>query len=495
MAQSTITIEELAARLDLIPIAGESGLGNEISWAHASELEDPTPWLFGGELLMSTGMGVPVGETEQLNYLQRLASHGLSGLVVADDLGVPPIHATVRETADRLAFPVLRAHLGIPFITIAQEVASVVQRLSSARVKAQLDVFGAIRLLATERLSAAEFVQRLARISRCRLFVCGPSGRPLLPGVEVPPSDLREHVPQRSEIGPPTVPGGFIVPIPGVDWMAGYLLAIATPDDPNVDLAVAQHIATAIGLKMADMRYELEVKRREHSELLSALLDGAVDATAAARSLSKAGFPANARLRLLRITDSSGAAGEGDPSLANEWSEPVLLLNRGRERWALVLDDPAVWAASTEDSGVSIGVSGPIEATGSLRIARQEAEWACARAEELGGVVVVYGEDPIGRWLNTDHDVVSAMVEHVLGGIRRYDATTGSSLVDTLRVWLDSGRRLQETAKALHVHDNTVAYRLKRFESLTGRDLSRTADIAEIWLALRALTQLPNSPR
>lgn len=130
-----------------------------------------------------------------------------------------------------------------------------------------------------------------------------------------------------------------------------------------------------------------------------------------------------------------------------------------------------------------------------MRIARQEAEWAGARAEDFIGAVVVYGEDALGRWLIPDQAVVSEMIEQVLGELLAYDAANGPSLLDTLRLWLDSGRRIHETAKLLHVHDNTVAYRLKRVESLTGRDLSRTSDIAEVWLAVRALSHMPPRAR
>lgn len=490
----SITVEELAARLDLIPIAGAAGLGNQISWAHVCELEDPTPWLFGGELLMTVGIAVPTREKPQLGYVRRLAEHGVSGLVLSDDLHVPLIHKTVLRAADELGFPLLRAHLGIPFITIAQEVASVTLSVNSARVKAQLDVFGAVRLLATDRLTPAEFVSRLARIARCSLYVCGPSGQPLLEGVEAPPEDVRAHVPADSEIRPPTLPGGFIVPIPGVDWIAGYVLAVALPTESSVDLAVTQHIATAIGLKMADMRFEHAVRRREQAELLSALLDGATDAAAATRSLVRAGFDDGARLRLLRLRHTSTAESDARvPTISLE--EPALLLNRGRDRWALVLDDPGLWSAFDGDRRFAVGVSGPIRMGVSLRIARQEAEWAGARADSSTGAVVVYGDDALGRWLIPDQAVVGEMVEQVLGRLLAHDADNGPSLLDTLRLWLDSGRRVHETAKLLHVHDNTVAYRLKRVESLTGRDLSRTSDIAEVWLAVRALGHLPSTPR
>src|SRR5918996_978662 len=49
-----LNLPGLALRL----VAGEGGRDNTIRWVHVSELEDPTPWLKGGELLLTTGMGL-----------------------------------------------------------------------------------------------------------------------------------------------------------------------------------------------------------------------------------------------------------------------------------------------------------------------------------------------------------------------------------------------------------------------------------------------------
>ena len=57
----------------------------------------------------------------------------------------------------------------------------------------------------------------------------------------------------------------------------------------------------------------------------------------------------------------------------------------------------------------------------------------------------------------------------------------------SLRVWLEHDRRTEAAATRLMIHKHTLAYRLKRVERLTGRSLATTGDLAELWLALRAL--------
>jgi len=60
----------------------------------------------------------------------------------------------------------------------------------------------------------------------------------------------------------------------------------------------------------------------------------------------------------------------------------------------------------------------------------------------------------------------------------------GAELEDTLRVWFDHEMHVEETARALHLHANTLRHRLRRFEEATGANLRRPADLIELWWAL-----------
>ena len=64
-------------QLEMSLVGGAAGLGRPVRWAHISELDDPTPWLFGGELLLTTGR--PLAE-DSAGFVERLAESGLSGM-------------------------------------------------------------------------------------------------------------------------------------------------------------------------------------------------------------------------------------------------------------------------------------------------------------------------------------------------------------------------------------------------------------------------------
>lgn len=482
MAEHKLTVLDLLSlpALQLRLLAGEAGLGRSVSWAHVSELADPTPWLLGAEVIMTTGLGVPRSAADQRAYLERLDDAGVSALAVSAQLHVPPLHRAFFEAAERRGMPVLEVPLAVPFIAVSQEVAAAVQEDARHRLGAQLQVFGALRWLAAEDLDTATLFRRLERLSGYQVFLCTPQGRPLLPGVPVPPS--LDVLPSQPD-APPTVPGGFVLPVPAPGGPAGFVVAFEREGARPAGLAVVQHIATVAALQVAMARHERETLRREGAETLSELLQDVLDPATARRRLARLGLPLDEDAVLVVVR------GAGDADLRRALADhPHLMLRRGEDLY--VLGPPSLTAPIGDVAGARAGVSRPFPPGASTRVARREAEWAATRAAESGQPLVVYGKDPTGRWLPDDTDTLAALVEHVLGPVIAYDTAHESRLLATVRAWMEHDRRSEDTAAHLHIHPNTLAYRLRRFASLTGRDLGSTAAFAEVWLALQAARQL-----
>lgn len=477
------TVEDLlrSPALQLQVLAGERGLGRSVSWAHVSELEDPTPWLLGAEVIMTTGIGVPRAAAAQRAYLERLDDAGVAALALSAGLHVPPLRRAFLDAAEDRGFPVLEVPLAVPFIAIAQEVAAAVQADARQRLGAQLQVFGALRWLASEGLDTAGLFRRLERLSGYEIYLTTPQGRPLLPGVAAPPPGVRLPA---SMDAPPTIPGGFALPVPAPGGPAGFLVAFEREGARPAGLAVVQHIATVAALRVAMVRSERETLRRQGAETLAELLQDVLDPETARRRLALAGLAADRDVVLLVVRDAA------DDAVVRALGEhPHLMLRRHRDLYVLTAADAGT-AELEAVPGIAAGVSRALAPGSSLRVAQREALWAASRAAESGRPLVAYGADTTGRWLPGDVGVLAALVEHVLGDVLRYDGEHGSELVTSVRTWMERDRRVDDAARALHVHPNTLAYRLRRFGALTGRDLSATGDFAEVWLAIRAASQL-----
>ena len=83
----------------------------------------------------------------------------------------------------------------------------------------------------------------------------------------------------------------------------------------------------------------------------------------------------------------------------------------------------------------------------------------------------------------SDQALGSAFTDRHLGPLAAL-GRLGIELEETLRTWFEQDMRIEETAKALHVHPNTLRHRLNRFEETTGSSLRRPADLIELWWAL-----------
>ncbi|MEV6626183.1 helix-turn-helix domain-containing protein, partial [Amycolatopsis sp. NPDC051114] len=80
----------------------------------------------------------------------------------------------------------------------------------------------------------------------------------------------------------------------------------------------------------------------------------------------------------------------------------------------------------------------------------------------------------------------AAMRRRVLGPLLAYDAEQHTDLVHTVRVFLECSGSPTRAAKALHVHVNTLRYRIGRAGELLGADLTEFTDQLDVYLALRA---------
>ena len=73
-----------------------------------------------------------------------------------------------------------------------------------------------------------------------------------------------------------------------------------------------------------------------------------------------------------------------------------------------------------------------------------------------------------------------------LSGLAEYDQKQGNELLKTLEAFFASLGNLARTSEVLHVHRNTLLYRLKRIQEITGMDLDNAEDRLALWLSLKA---------
>src|SRR3954462_6433423 len=116
-----LTLRELLQDLPAVElVCGEEGADQPVRWVHISELTDPTPWLSGGELLLTTGLQLE-GAEEQGAYVERLATHGLAGVGFGTGFTHEAVPDGLRDAAAALDFPLFEVPYEVPFIAVTKK--------------------------------------------------------------------------------------------------------------------------------------------------------------------------------------------------------------------------------------------------------------------------------------------------------------------------------------------------------------------------------------
>jgi PucR family transcriptional regulator, purine catabolism regulatory protein len=116
-----LTVESLVAELDLRLLTGEEHARATVRWVHSTELLDPTPWLRGGELLLTTGLQLQ-GAKFQREFVERLVEREIAGLGFGTGFVHKKVPAGILNTARKRGFPLFEVPYELPFIAVTERV-------------------------------------------------------------------------------------------------------------------------------------------------------------------------------------------------------------------------------------------------------------------------------------------------------------------------------------------------------------------------------------
>ncbi len=490
-----ITVRELLEHPELRTrlVAGEKGLDRPITWAHVCELEDPTVWLCGGELVMTVGIGIPRDEAGQVAYVERLARAQLSGLMICEGMRAPPLTEAMLETADRWGLPVLLTAYEVPFVAVSRVVADANRGDEHERLRRTLQIYEVARLVVQGALDEEELRARLERVLAARLVVLDlVTGRELVPPADAPTRFVHEvsRAVERYPEGqlpavvqlPELEPGAIALAVPA----RGRAFLVVMPKDRRRghDVVVLRHAATVLALALERKAAERERQQRLAAELFAQLADRRIGPDLAVDLLLREyGFPeppfavAAVPERALTLSELHTALERG--------SVPHAVLRRDGYFFILLPDRPAIAEALVRSCpGMPIGWSEPIRSLVRVPEALTEARWA-VQVGRPGLVRYAEMRDGAGGWPLT-LEAAQELVGRVLVPLREYDAVHGTELLDSLRVFLECEGSWSATARRLGIHRQTLVYRLRRVETLTGLRVDRVGDLAMLWLAMRA---------
>lgn len=511
------TIADLVghAGLDLAPLAGERGYTAPIRWVHTSELGDPTPWLSGGELLLTTGMGVTCGPEGQRAYLERLVAAKVAGLGFGLGLGFDVAPEPLIESANLRGFPILGVPYQTPFIAISEWVSA---RLAEDRLEeAQTTVSVHERLagLVATGAGPADVLEEVAALTsgwatlfdlRGRVIaraqaqdadvpddqgVFGALPRALL---DVPgPTASSELSPQGAQVGSAVMAG---------QRQEGVLVVGKNRRLGPQDRIVVRHATTVLGLLLSSRRAVIDAQRRVTGDIISEGFSGRLTPGQLERRLELVGFGPETAVTALVVQPQSPTEHDVLDDCATDVDDWLGLHCPAGARTAVLGDRiaalvrheaPAIIADALQaelqrgrHGYVRVGV-GETVGPASIRRSYLTAMFALRATPHERAVALPRDLGSYGFLMAAQSRVVlESYASSVLEPLIRRDSTRSSELVTSVRAYIEAGGRWEAGAAALGVHRHTLRYRVRKAEELLERDLTLAENRFEVWLALRA---------
>lgn len=479
--------------LRLVPVV-DRRRDETVRWVAASELDDPSPFLEGGEVLLTTGLETAGWSKEWDGYVRRLAGVGLVAIglsrgIVYDTAPEPLVEACREHGVDLFEVP----H-ETRFVAVSRKLAARLQEEEDAATRSALEAQRALTQAALRDDDPAAVVEELAAaggmaavLSARGGLVSGPFGaRPELLDVGLVDDAVARMRPQGLRAAASlSSPGGTLLvqPIgvrgrPAQYLVAGFAGRVTETERSTVATAVA-----LLGLAEQRRRASREADRRLRTRAVELLAAG--DLRTAAVLL---GVGSGARPRLPRTAVVLRCRGT-QPRLEDglELLEAVPLLA------GLAAVDGTTELVAIARAGEVAGLAERL-ATSGLRVGIGEAgsreELPASHATAGQALALTSSSVPVVAW----SERVRGGVISLLGG-GRAEAFAASYLarlagdevlLETLDAFLRHHGSLLKVAEDLAIHRNTVRHRVERIEALLGRSLADPQVRADAWIALRA---------
>jgi putative transposase len=267
--------------------------------------------------------------------------------------------------------------------------------------------------------------------------------------------------------------------------------AIAADCSPAVTVEMVQLLwamADAVGVRLATVHRDAEIEIARHGERQRAeFLRGLVFGSVAPAEIRRLG-PAYHLTPDLRYCALRGRPEPGVTAEELVRAVTAALRDGGHHGFVDVLEGDVVGVApkppEIADCPGTVGVGPPADlaavepsfATASrvLEVAQRFGRPGVFRLEDLSLRVAVAAEDELGELL----------VGRYLRPLEQL-GTKAAGVAETVAAFIEHGLNIKATAEALDVHQNTVRYRLGRFEELTGASLERPVTAFEVWWAMQ----------
>ena len=498
-----------APDLRLRLLTGERLLHRDVRWVYTTDLPDPSRYLTGGELVL-TGMMWRQTAADSETFVAALAGGKVAALAAGyADNETQSVPDDLVRSCRRHGVALFEVPPDVSFATVTEHV---VRAISAERSDDTGEERWRDRLHALVSTGAGPnaMCALLADRTGAGCWVLSATGRQVAGSTALPDAD-RDQLAHRY-LSADTLPGTArlgaqrytLLPVsPRQPRIAGWCLVLAG-DDPSARGAIGE-VGTLLALEWSRREEAVELAARQGAQLVRlAASDTAAPADVASR-LQVAGFAPDEPIAVAVAASAGGTppltallreicARHPDRSLvAGLDGEAVAIVAADIDRFGELVARIRQYAEALRPglagARVGIGVACAPACAAGLHGALEEARTVRRLGEHRPGQVRVADSGELtsyGLLLATVPDELRRwFTDRLLSPIVEYDRAHRTDLLGTLEAFLACDGSWTRCAARLHLHVNTLRYRIGRIERLTGRDLASFPGRVDLYLALK----------
>jgi purine catabolism regulator len=523
-------------------LAGAAGLDRVITGVTVLDAPDGAKFVRGGEFILSNLYVYRDRPEQLLAVVDELRRRQAAGLAIKDRF-MPVLSPDFCSKVDDWEFPVIRLPGPLTWVDIIATISKEIVGRQAQELVRSWEIQRRFINLALEgrglEVLAAALADLVANpvliVDGCTgSSVSAPSrgadgsgekirvvpGRPWMPAREEVMRRIPEHAELRRIFSPSGQPERLVCPIRSGRQLSGWIVVWEEHTLDKWGLIALEHAATVAALEIEKSRALQNLRRSMQEDFLYHLVRGEYqsESTARARAREVGWELADAYVAVVfrvvstplswsdgeegqvawRVADLLKACGlperalvgvdnAGRPLLLYPIAENISLEIADREVAREVAKLIAFLAESQKNLRLIAGVGGPRQKLDAVKDSYREAVTALRLAS-------VGTSDPVARFRELGvcrllqegcSPAVREFVNEMLGPLLAYDRQHRSELLPTLQAFLEQGGNCRQAAQALHLHPNTVRYRLSLVEKICRVDLRSPSVRFNLQLALR----------
>ncbi|MEU3269958.1 PucR family transcriptional regulator ligand-binding domain-containing protein [Saccharomonospora sp. NPDC006951] len=476
---------------DATVVAGDRGLERMVSRFNVMSVPHVVKLVKPADFLLVTGYPMPRDGDGIAALLRELDGAGIAAVGVKFDQWLPSLPTQAAETADELGMPLLV----VPETTAFGDVLS----KGIALVSGHAEGTEGLHVRHTRMLDVvlrgqglADVVTELADVLGGAVALCDETGLLLAgsPGAATELAALSLLDDTARLRGSPSARAGdgwLSHPVEDGGGVLGRLLFAGDTGAPHLPFLLA-HAAQVAALQLTRERDIVAVQRRFATTVLHALLRGGANEVEEAAGWARRfswdvarpvavvlARPPSGGQHLVRRAERAWTASagrvDGTAACGAFDGELVAVLGEAEDRVLEAADELRTAITHATHASFAVGVSRKGEGPAALPQLYRQARVALDRAASLGDGGGIAAIDNLGVFRlfgQLPRPELDTFVTDLLSPVLSLPEAERADMVHTLRVFLRSHGNVAESARALHLHYNTLRYRIGKLEKLLG---------------------------